>query len=241
MRFPALLCLLALLASPLRAEPPCGKGTRKGEACTPVGRFAFTRDAAAPFTKLWVVWSYTVAGTPDSTIVIVKATGATDVRRKYTTASKTDSVDVGYPAPGAAKVINALAVAFKGGKSSDTVSLGGGTVQGDVPAPSGTLKLIPAAWTTRSDSAGVCASWQASHPGQTPWVVVNTTAVPACQTAAGPRIFQVCTVFLPHDGSTPVLCAPSGTACRIGTTPWPANVAQYCQGQYAAFLTARRS
>lgn len=241
MRSVLLLCLLALLVSPLAASPPCGRGNRKHEACLPTGRFQFTQDAAAPFTKLWVVWSFTVAGTPDSTVVIVKATGAPDVRRKYTIASKTDSVDVGYPAAGASKVVNALAVAFKGGKSSDTVSLGGGTVQGDVPAPSGTLKLIPAAWKNQADDGGVCKAWQASHPGTTPWVVVNTTAVPACQASDGPKIFQVCTVYIPGDVlAQPVLCIPyAGARCQIGTTPWTPDVAAYCQARYDAFRLAQ--
>jgi hypothetical protein len=237
----ALTLLLALLVtSPLSAtpsSPPCGSGYRKGEACLPTGGLRFVETAA--FTKLWAVWSFTVAGTPDSTAVIVRATGAADVRRKYTVATKTDSLDVGYPAAGATKTVNVLAVAFKGGRSSDTVSLGGGTIQGDVAAPTGTLKLIPAAFKVATDSGAVCAIWQKANPGKTPWLVVNTTAVPPCQTSSGPKIFQNCLILIPTVGP-PVLCIPSaGAACQIGTTPWTPDVAQYCQARFDAFLLAQ--
>lgn len=234
----ALLFTLALTAAPLRAEPPCGTGWRKSEACMPTGQFKFAENAA--FTKLWVVWSFTTPGTPDSTVIVVKATGATDVRRKYTVATKTDSLDAGYPAAGTTKTINVLALAFKGGKSSDTVSLGGGTVQGDVAAPTGTLKLIPAAWKTIADSGAVCAKWQAANPGKTPWIVVNTTAVAACQTTDGPKIFQACTVFTPTLGA-PQLCKPQNTlSCNLsGTVTWTPDVATYCQERYDAYRLAQ--
>jgi len=31
-----------------------------------------------------------------------------------------------------------------------------------------------------ADSGGTCTAWQASHPTQTPWIVVNSQAVPQC-------------------------------------------------------------
>ena len=225
----ALAACLALLTLAGFALPPKPK--------VPVGGLTLRTDAA--FTKLWAVWTVSASGGPDSLVVLVKVTGKADTRRKYVVASKTDSLDAGYPAPGLSTTVTALAVAFKFGRSSDTVTIGTGTVQGDVPTPTGTLKLIPAAWTSYTDSTGTCATWQASHPGQTPWVVVNTTAVPACQTTKGPKVFQTCLVFLPGDGSTPQLCTPNGSPCRIGTAPWTADVQTYCQGQYAAFLAAR--
>jgi hypothetical protein len=204
---------------------------------TPAGALMLRTDAA--FTKLWAIWTVSTGGGTDSLVVLVKVTGKADVRRRYVVTTKTDSLDAGYPAPGTSTTVTLLAVAYKLGKSSDTVTIGSGTVQGDVPTPTGTLKLIPAAWTQVADSGAVCKTWQANHPGQTPWIVVNTTAVAACQAPNGPKVFQACLVYLPEDGSTPQLCVPNGTVCQIGATGWTADAAQYCQGQYAAFLAAR--
>lgn len=116
MRFPALLCLLALLAVPLSAEPPCGKGNMKNGPCSIVRPVQVVPVAGS----VLVISTVTLLGAPDTARISV--TGPTAKTRKIT-ASVVDTTV--YPMPAAGVTINGVVsvAAYKGGSALPVASM----------------------------------------------------------------------------------------------------------------------
>lgn len=128
------IALLCIGASAMTYEPP--KPGLKTLAVT------VRRDAFA--SVVWVKWSISATGGPDSTTVDV--TGPTSLHRRYNAASKVDSVS--YPAPAANGTINGTvsATAWRRGLSASSGPKPWTYTEPDVPPPppSVTVEVIPA-------------------------------------------------------------------------------------------------
>jgi len=79
-----------------------------------------------------------------------------------------------------------------------------------------------------ADSGGTCHAWQASHPGTSPWIIVNSKAVPACEhTDSATKVltislWQYCAFYEKKDGS-------KGKTINSWNNP-------YCEEQFQSWI-----
>lgn len=107
MKYVAVLCLLALLPAVLHAEPPCGRGNRKGEACG-VLRFQVVNTVGA----VLVISTVSFTGGADSGRIAI--TGPSTFTRKVPAAGKVDTASYAHPAEGVKISGTVTVVPFKG-------------------------------------------------------------------------------------------------------------------------------
>jgi hypothetical protein len=69
------------------------------------------------------------------------------------------------------------------------------------PQPSGQLVVRPSGLQVDPDVGGSCGRWQQSHPGQSPWILTNRTAIPDCTGLnLKPTVAKFCAFVLLPDG-----------------------------------------
>lgn len=171
----------------------------------PVPELDLVRATVEPFgPDVRVITRWHADGAVDAVRVAVTPEGGAETMSTHITGETADTVIVSTQARGGTHAGTSCVVPLRNGVAGTERCTPWQFVRPTAEARTADATEIvvrPAGLQVDPDVDGRCAAWQAANPGRSPWLSVNSRAVPACTGPNGkPTVAQFCAFAILPDG-----------------------------------------
>lgn len=188
------------------------------------------RATVEPFGDgLRVITRWHADGAIDAVRVSVSPDGGRVTMSTRLAGESADTAVVTSPPVGGTHAGTSCVVPLRGGLAGDERCTPWQFVRPSAAARAGgdaaQIVVQPVGLQVDPDVGGRCARWQAANPGRSPWIKVNSRAVPACTGPNGkPTVAQFCAFAILPDGERILTDNSRGNAyCEALFAEWSAE------------------